>query len=171
MTKRGVLLPFLILLSVPAVGPAAPRVVAASGAWAARAGPTACEAASRAFQPAANGQVQARAAIAFDAAPGGRRGQLALHLGHVPRPGSTVMLTVGDVPFLLVSRGDWAWSRGPAQEAAIISAMRSADGMRVEARSPGGGRYTDRFDLTGAPTAIDAAAACALGLAKSRPLP
>ena len=81
------------------------------------------------------------------------------------------MLTVGEVPFLLVSRGDWAWSRGPAQEAAIIAAMRSADGMRVEARSPSGGRYTDRFDLTGAPTAIDAAAACALGLAKSRPLP
>ena len=38
----------------------------------------------------------------------------------------------------------------------------------VEARAPSGGRYTDRFDLNGAPTAIDAAAACALALAKSR---
>ena len=167
MTWRDLLITALIL-SAPAVGASVPRVVAASGAWAALAGPATCEAASRALQPAAKGKVQARAALAFDAAPGGRRGQLAVHLGHVPRPGSTVMLTIGDIPFLLVSRGDWGWSRGPAQEAAIIAAIRVADGMRVEARAPGGGRYTDRFDLNGAPTAIDAAAACALALAKSR---
>lgn len=67
----------------------------------------------------------------------------------------------GDTPFLLVARGAWAWSRGPAQEAAIIAALRIAPGMRIEARSPGGGRFVDRFDLNGAPTAIDAAAACA----------
>ena len=158
----------MLIISAPAVGAPAPRVVAASGAWAALAGPATCEAASSALQPAAKGRVQARAGLAFDAAPGGRRGQLALRLGHVPRPGSTVMLTIGDTPFLLVAHDDWAWSRGPAQEAAIIAAMRSADGMRVEARAPSGGRYTDRFDLNGAPTAIDAAAACALALAKSR---
>ena len=44
------------------------------------------------------------------------------------------MLTIGRQPFLLVARGDWAWSRGPAQEAAIIAAVRGADSMRVEAR-------------------------------------
>ena len=170
MTWRDLLFAVSIL-SAPAVGAPAPRVVAASGAWATLVGSATCEAASRAVQPAAKDTVQARAALVFDAAPGGRRGQLAVHLGHVPRPGSTVMLTIGDTPFLLVSRGDWAWSRGPAQEAAIIATMRSADGMRVEARAPGGGRFTDRFALDGAPTAIDAAAACALTLAKSRPLP
>ena len=167
MTWRDLLFTASIL-AAPAAGTPAPRVIAASGAWAALAGPATCEAASATLQPAAKGKVQARAALAFDAAPGGRRGQLAIHLGHVPRPGATVMLTIGETPFLLVSRGDWAWSRGPAQEAAIIAAMRSADGMRVEARAPGGGRFTDRFDLNGAPTAIDAAAACALALAKSR---
>ena len=144
-----------------------PRVVGASGAWATLAGPAGCEAVSTSLQPAPKGKVQARAALAFDAAPGGRRGQLAIHLGHVPRAGSSVMLTIGDTPFLLTMRGDWAWSRGPAQETAIIAALRGAAGMRVEARSPGGGRFTDRFDLSGAPTAIDAAAACALSLAKS----
>jgi hypothetical protein len=36
--------------------------------------------------------------------------------------------------------------------------------MRIEARSPGGGRIIDRYSLDGAPLAIDAAAACAAGL-------
>lgn len=75
------------------------------------------------------------------------------------------MLHIGETPFLLVARGDMAWSRGPAQDEAIIMAMRTAGGMRVEARSPGGGRIVDRFDLSGAPLAIDAAAACAAALA------
>lgn len=83
----------------------------------------------------------------------------------MPRPGATVMLHVGDQPFLLMSQGDIAWSRGPAQEQAIIAAMRRAGGMRVEARSPGGGRIVDRYALDGAPLAIDAAAACAAALA------
>ena len=169
MTRRD----FFILLSTSlafasaadAVSP--PRVVGASGAWATVAGPAGCEAVSAALQPAPTGKVQARAALAFDAAPGGRRGQFAIHLSRVPRAGSSVMLSIGDTPFLLTLRGDWAWSRGPAQEAAIIAALRGASGMRIEARFPGGGRFIDRFDLNGAPTAIDAAAACALSLAKS----
>ena len=75
------------------------------------------------------------------------------------------MLTIGEAPFLLLSQGDQAWSRGPAQEAAIIAAMRSGGGMKVEARSPGGGRIRDYYSLDGAPLAIDAAAACAARLA------
>ena len=75
------------------------------------------------------------------------------------------MLTVGNTPFLLMSQGDRAWSRGPGQEAAIIAAMRSNGAMRVEARSPGGGRIRDYYSLDGAPLAIDAAAACAATLA------
>ena len=64
-----------------------------------------------------------------------------------------------------MTQNDMAWSRGPKQEQAIIAAMRSNGEMRVEARSPGGGRIVDRYALEGAPLAIDAAAACAAGLA------
>jgi hypothetical protein len=74
------------------------------------------------------------------------------------------MLRIGEQPFLLMSQGDMAWSRGPKQEQAIIAAMRSNGGMRVEVRSPGGGRIIDRYSLDGAPLAIDAAAACAAAL-------
>lgn len=83
----------------------------------------------------------------------------------MPRPGATVMLHVGDQPYLLMSQGDMAWSRGPKQEQAIIAAIRANAGMRVEVRSPGGGRIVDRYSLDGAPLAIDAAAACAASLA------
>jgi hypothetical protein len=79
------------------------------------------------------------------------------------------MLTVGTQQFLLVPRGLWAWSRGPAQEQAIIAAARSGGAMRVEGRDIAGRRFADLYTLEGAPTAIDAAAArCAsLGAGKN----
>ena len=76
----------------------------------------------------------------------------------MPRPGSAVMLTIGDSPFMLVGRDDWAWSRGPRQESAIISAMRGGVRMKIEARDRFGRRFIDYYLLAGAPTAIDAAA-------------
>jgi hypothetical protein len=111
--------------------------------------------------------VQAVAGFAFT--PDHRRwGEFHAQLSHMPRPGSSVMLIVGDQPFLLVARGDQAWSRGPAQEQAIIAAARTADGMRIEARDPGGRHFTDPYDLGGAPTAIDAAAARCAGKMQPR---
>lgn len=151
-----------VLLSVPAL--AAPQVIAARGHWATLQDAATCEAASRSLLTAPKGKVQARASLSFDEA--GRRGQFAARLSRPVRSGSTVMLYVGTLPFLLVAKGDMAWSRGPAQETAIIDAMRMWGGMRIEARSPGGGRIVDRYSLEGAPLAIDAAAACAARLAK-----
>lgn len=141
-----------------------PAVVAADGHWATlRQGGT-CEAASRSLGVVYKDREPARASLSFDAG-GPRHGQFAARLSRVPRPGATVMLHVGDQPFLLMSQDDMAWSRGPKQERAIIAAMRASGGMRVEARSPGGGRIVDRFSLEGAPLAIDSAAACAAALA------
>jgi len=142
----------------------APAVVAADGQWAAlREGGT-CEAASTSLGVVYKDRASARASVSFDAG-GPRHGQFAARLSRPPRPGATVMLHVGDQPFLLMSQNDMAWSRGPKQEQAIIAAMRSGRGMRVEARAPGGSRIVDRYSLEGAPLAVDAAAACAAGLA------
>jgi hypothetical protein len=155
---------FLVLLSLAAPAQAAPQIVAARGQWAALSEGRTCEAASRSQRQPAKGRQPARASLSFDAG-GPRHGQFSALVSRLPRPGASVMLTVGDRPFLLMSRGDRAWSRGPAQEAAIIAAMRSGGGMKVEARSPGGGRIRDYYSLDGAPLAIDAAAACAARLA------
>jgi hypothetical protein len=74
-----------------------------------------------------------------------------------------VILEIGGQPFLLTTRDGWAWSRGPLQAQAIISAMREASAMSVESRDQAGVRFSDPYLLDGAPTAIDAAAArCAL---------
>ena len=153
-----------MLLLTSASLAAEPVVVAADGQWAAlRQGGT-CEAATRSVGVAYKGRAPARASLSFDAG-GPRRGQFAARLSRMPRPGATVMVHIGSHPFLLMSQGDMAWSRGPKQEQAIVAAMRTSGGMRIEARSPGGGRIIDRYSLAGAPLAIDAAAACAAALA------
>ena len=141
----------------------APAIVAADGQWATLSHGRTCEAAARSQGVVYKDRAPARVSLAFDAG-GPRHGQFAARLSRLPRPGATVMLHVGDQPFLLMAQGDMAWSRGPKQEQAIIAAMRVHGGMRVEARSTGGGRIFDRYSLDGAPLAIDAAAACAAAL-------
>ncbi len=151
-----------LFVSVPLV--AAPSIVAAEGQWAALSQGRTCEAAARSLGTVRKDRPPARASLSFDAG-GPRHGQFAARLSRMPRAGASVMLHVGSTLFLLMNQGDMAWSRGPAQEQAIIAAMRASGGMRIEARSPGGGRIVDRYSLDGAPLAIDAAAACAAGLA------
>jgi hypothetical protein len=142
----------------------APAIVAADGQWAALSQGRTCEAAAQSVGAVYKDRPPARASLSFDAG-GPRRGQFAARLSRMPHAGATVMLHIGEQPFLLMNQGDMAWSRGPKQEQAIIAAMRANGGMRVEAKSPGGGRIVDRYSLDGAPLAIDAAAACAAALA------
>lgn len=139
---------------------AAQRVLLARGHWAALQAENKrhCQAIARSLRDAPKGAEQARATFAFDAARG-RRGEFHVRLSRAVRPGSSVMLSIGDRPFQLVTRGAEAWSNGPGQEAAIIAAARIATGMRVEARDATGRRFVDRYLLAGAPSAIDAAAA------------
>lgn len=141
---------------------AADKILFARGSWAAIDRRAACVAAGRSARVAAKGKVQAVAGFTFTA-DRRRWGEFHARLRRMPRPGSSVILTVGSQPFLLTSRGDWAWSRGPAQEQAIIAAVRGATGMRVEARDSSGTRFSDPYALDGAPTAIDAAAAACAG--------
>jgi hypothetical protein len=147
-----------LLLGLAATG----NIVFAGGTWAAIDRGATCVAASRSAKLAMKGKVQPVAGFTFTA-DRKRWGEFHAHLSRVPRNGSSVILTIGDQPFLLTARGDWAWSTGPAQEQAIIAAARAATGMRVEARDLGGSRFTDPYALDGAPTAIDAAAAACAG--------
>ncbi|WP_310469016.1 hypothetical protein [Sphingomonas sp.] len=158
-----ILMPILAAwLLAPAAATAAPRTLAARGVWAAFDHGRHCEAVARSELDALKNRPQARLGFRFDRA-GPRGGELAARLSRVPRPGSSVILKIDGRPFLLAARGDWAWSRGPAQDAAIIAAARLAGSLRIEARDAAGRRFVDRYLLDGAPTAIDAAAAaCAL---------
>lgn len=150
---------FLYLLA------SAPTVETARANWAALDRGKHCDAVSQSLLSPPKGQQQPFVTLSFDRS-GARKGQLAVRFKRPVRAGSSVMLTVGDQPFQLVARGAVAWSRGSAQEVAILDAMRTATIMKVDARDMAGRRMVDRYALAGAPTAIDAAAACAARLAK-----
>jgi len=141
---------------------AAGTVVFAGGAWAAIDRGPVCEALSRSQKVVATDKVQPLAGVSFTA-DRRRWGEFHARLSRVPRADASVMLNVGGQPFLLVTRGGWAWSRGPAQAQAIIDALRGATNMSIASRDAAGVRFSDPYLLDGAPTAIDAAAArCAL---------
>ena len=93
----------LILLGASASAAAPPRIVAASGRWAALAGERQCDAASLSLLPASKTRLQGRASLTFDARA--RHGQFAAALSKPVPSGASVMLTIGDEPFLLVARG------------------------------------------------------------------
>jgi hypothetical protein len=152
------------LLVMVANLPASTRggILYAGGAWAAidRAGT--CEALARSARIVAKGKVQAIAGFTFS--PDHRRwGEFHTRLRRMPRTGAAVMLHVDNQPFLLVSRGNEAWSDSALQEQAIIAALRGASGMSVESRDVAGRRFIDPYSLDGAATAIDAAAAACAG--------
>jgi hypothetical protein len=155
----------VLILAIIGIGtPATARgtVVFAGGAWAAIDRGTICEALSRSQKVVPRDKVQPIAGISFT--PDHRRwGEFHARLSRMPRGDASVMLKIGNQPFLLVTRGGWAWSRGPAQAQAIIDALREATNMSVASRDAAGVRFSDPYLLDGAPTAIDAAAArCAL---------
>ena len=122
------------------------RLLAASGDWAAFDRGETCEAMSRSLPAPRQGDEQPHIAISFDRT-GRRHGEANVRLRRAARSGSSVIVPVGDQPFLLPARGPDAWSRGPGQEAAIIAAIRVATSMRVEARDrpPAEGRRRTRL--------------------------
>lgn len=154
----------LVLALMMTAGAAEARgsIVYAGGAWAAIDRGDTCEALTRSQKIAPRDKVQPVAGVSFT--PDHRRwGEFHARLSRIPRADSSVMLQVGDQPFLLVTRAGWAWSRGPLQAQAIIAALRDGTLMHIDSRDERGTRFSDPYLLDGAPTAIDAAAArCSL---------
>jgi hypothetical protein len=85
------------------------------------------------------------------------RGQVHVRLSRAVAPAATISLSVGGQRFELTGGGADAWAQDRRMDAAIVAAMRSAGSMSVSARDPSGRRFTDRYSLEGAATAMDAA--------------
>lgn len=87
----------------------------------------------------------------------GVRGQLHLRLSRRLAAQPAITLAIGGRRFALIGGGGDAWAVDRTMDAAIIAAMRSAGSMSVSASDKAGRRFTDRYLLAGAATALDAA--------------
>ena len=86
----------------------------------------------------------------------GVRGQVHLRLSRPLAQNARARLAIGTRRFDLITRGQDAWGADKAMDAAIIAAMRSSTRMSVSASAANGQRFTDRYALDGAATAMDA---------------
>ena len=85
------------------------------------------------------------------------RGQLHVRLSRATARSGTISLAIGAQRFQLTGGGSNAWAQDRRMDAAIVAAMRSAGSMSVSASDRAGRRFTDRYSLDGAATAMDAA--------------
>ena len=85
------------------------------------------------------------------------RSQLHVRLSRARAGSARVTLSIGERRFDLVAGDVDAWAPDARTDAAIVAAMRSGRSMSVEALGRGGA-FADTYALTGAATAIDAAA-------------
>ncbi|MCT2559069.1 hypothetical protein N0B51_08755 [Tsuneonella sp. YG55] len=96
----------------------------------------------------------------------GVRGQVHIRLSRKLAASPAISLTLGGQRFRLTGGGGDAWAPDKGTDAAIVAAMRSAGSMAVSATDTRGRRFTDRYSLSGAATALDAAS---VGCARVRP--
>ena len=88
----------------------------------------------------------------------GLRNQVHFRLSKRVLPNAPIRLRVDSQTFVLVGGGGDAWAADRRMDAAIVAAMRSANAMRVTATAATGRGFSDRYPLSGAASAIDAAA-------------
>ena len=85
------------------------------------------------------------------------RGQVHFRMSRELAESPRVRLAIGNARFDLTAGDGDAWAANARADAAIVAAMRSASRMSVSGTDNRGNRFTDRYSLDGAATAIDAA--------------
>ncbi len=85
------------------------------------------------------------------------RNQVYFKLGRNARVDSRISLRVGNTWYKMAGRGADAWAADAGTNAAILAGMRSSQSMTIAATDMRGNRFTDRYPMEGAATAMDAA--------------
>ncbi len=93
------------------------------------------------------------------------RGQLHIRLSRERQASAKVFLIIDDRRWQMVAGKYDVWSPTSAHDAFIITKMRAGRSMSVSSVAANGGGFADTYKLSGAATAIDAAA---LGCAQNR---
>jgi hypothetical protein len=79
-------------------------------------------------------------------------------IGYKFKGGAKVMVDVGGTKFTMFTDSDNAWIENPADESALVSAMRGGSTMSVQGTSSRGTVSTDTYSLSGVSAALDAIA-------------
>jgi hypothetical protein len=147
-------LPFALALFILAAPVAAKDSIGVFGDWGAFRDPQV----PRCYAIAApDSEVRTRAFASVGTWPkSGVRGQLHVRLSRAATSAG-ISLAIGNQRFQLTGGGGDAWAKDRRMDAAIVAAMRSAGAMSVSATDRAGRRFTDRYSLDGAATALDAA--------------
>ena len=136
-----------------------PAVLGVYGRWGAFAAtePNRCYAIAQPVDTVRGATTRAFASIA--SWPGQRtRNQLHVRLSRQRSPRAAVILSVGERRFTLAGGAADAWSPDAATDRAIVAALRGERSMSVESVGTDGRAIVDVYQLTGAATAVDAAA-------------
>jgi Invasion associated locus B (IalB) protein len=81
--------------------------------------------------------------------------EVSIIIGYPFKPGTEASADIGSTSFVLYTQQDGAWIKNAADEANMVSAMRSGDTMVVKGGSAKGTQTTDTFTLKGVSQALD----------------
>lgn len=90
--------------------------------------------------------------------PGQAGGEVSFTGGYPFAKDSTVDIDVGGQKFQLFTDGEWAWTRGPEDDAKLMAALKAGAEAKLTAHSGKGTQTVDSFSLKGLTAATDDAA-------------
>jgi hypothetical protein len=85
----------------------------------------------------------------------GVRNEVSVVLGFQAKDGSEGSAAIGATSFALVTKGDAAWVKNAAEDAAFVETLRKGQSLVVKATSKKGNESVDRYALTGFVQALD----------------
>lgn len=77
------------------------------------------------------------------------KGEISLVLGFPTKETGPAEAVIGDKTFALVTKGDKAWLRNPAEEALFVTALRDGADLTVKLTSARGNALSDKYSLAG----------------------
>jgi hypothetical protein len=87
----------------------------------------------------------------------GAAGEVSFTGGYPFAPGSTVKMTIEGQGFDLFFDGEWAWPANPADDAAVLAALKAGSSAVLTGKSARGTQTKDTFSLLGFTAAMDEA--------------
>ncbi len=85
----------------------------------------------------------------------GAKNEVAIRLGFSAKPKEDGTLSIGTTNFALVTEGENAFLKNPAQEAQLLDAMRRGQNIQIKVTSARGNALTDRYSLKGFAQAVE----------------